>query len=74
MSQPSIVMSQIDYGQFFELGFYLILLVYIIFTAILYYHWKEYSIDEKATRVTLIFYFFTTVPLLSVLGITAFIV
>jgi hypothetical protein len=56
-----------------KIGFYLFLMFYVVFSAILYYHWKEYSVDEKVTRITLIFYFSTTVPLLLVMGILTFI-
>ncbi|KXJ98103.1 MAG: hypothetical protein UZ19_OD1000823 [Parcubacteria bacterium OLB19] len=66
--------TSISFDQFFELGFYLILIFYIIFSAILYYHWKEYSVDEKATKITLLFYFILTIPLLSALGITAMVI
>lgn len=71
---PIQVGNNFDFGQFFELGFYLILIVYVIFSAVLYYHWKEYSVDEKTTKITLLFYFILTIPLLSTLGITAFII
>lgn len=71
---PIQVGNNFDFSQFFELGFYLILIVYVIFSAVLYYHWKEYSVDEKTTKITLLFYFILTIPLLSTLGITAFII
>ena len=58
---------------FLKIGFYLILMFYIVFTAILYYHWNEYSMDEKVTRITMIFYLSTTLPLLAFMGILAFI-
>ncbi|MBP9836786.1 MAG: hypothetical protein KBC78_03050 [Candidatus Pacebacteria bacterium] len=58
---------------FLKIGFYLLLMFYIVFTAVLYYHWREYSVDEKVTRITLIFYFSTTLPLLGIMGILAFI-
>lgn len=57
-----------------KIGFYLFLMFYVVFSAILYYHWKEYSVDEKVTRITLIFYFSTTVPLLLAMGILTFII
>lgn len=58
---------------FLKIGFYLILMFYVVFTSILYYHWREYSVDGKITRITMIFYFSTTLPLLTAMGILAFI-
>lgn len=58
---------------FLKIGFYLLLMFYVVFTAILVYHWREYSVDEKVARITMIFYFSTTLPLLAVMGILAFI-
>lgn len=52
-----------------QLVFLILLGVYLLFTIILYYHWREYSIDKKVTSYTLITYFTTTVPLLLIMGI-----
>jgi hypothetical protein len=56
------------------LGFYFAAFIYIIFTAIMYYHWNEYSIDTGVTRITLILYFVMTVPLMLTLGVLALII
>lgn len=56
-----------------KIGFFLCLIFYIIFTAILYYHWKEYSVDAKVTRITTLIYLSTTIPILLILGLLAFI-
>lgn len=53
------------------LAFYLILGAYAIFSAIFYYHWKNYGFDLKVTSLTLIIYLATTAPLLLVMTITA---
>jgi uncharacterized membrane protein YidH (DUF202 family) len=52
-----------------QLVFLILLGVYLLFTIILYYHWREYGIDKKVTSYTLITYFTTTVPLLLIMGI-----
>jgi len=52
------------------LGFYGIAAIYIIFTAILYYHWQEYSIDKGVTKTTFILYLATTLPIFILLGIS----
>jgi len=56
------------------LVFYLILGIYALFSAILYYHWKTYGTDSKVTGLTLILYFATTVPLLVIMAIAALII
>jgi hypothetical protein len=52
------------------LGFYIIAALYIIFTAIFYYHWQQYSVDLGVTRITFIIYFAVTVPLVLIMGIS----
>ncbi len=59
---------------FLALGFYLMMMFYIIFSAVLYYHWDKYSVDPKVTRITYIFYLVTTVPLMTILGIVTLII
>jgi len=56
------------------LGFYAITTVYALFSIIMYYHWDEYSTDAKVTRVTLVLYFASTVPLIIVLGLTTLVI
>ena len=56
------------------LGFYLVAGSFCIFSAILYYHWQEYSSDVKMTSRTLLLYFGTSIPLLILMGILAVIV
>lgn len=54
------------------LGFYLALATYTVFTFIFYYHWNEYSLEPGVTKITLIFYLLSTVPLIACLGILTF--
>ncbi len=51
------------------LGFYIVAAAFAIFSAILYYHWDAYSTDAGVTRLTLVTYFSTTIPLLIIMGI-----
>lgn len=53
---------------------YVILGIYVMFTAILYYHWQTYGTDKKISGLTLVLYFATTIPLLIVMGIMSFII
>jgi len=50
-------------------GFYLITLLYVIFTAILYFHWMQYALNERVRGLSLILYFGTTIPLISTIGL-----
>ena len=54
------------------IGFYLVAGLYTVFTIILYYHWQQYSIDDKVSRLTYIVYLVTTLPLIGLLGILTF--
>ncbi len=54
------------------LVFYLTVAAYTIFTFIMYYHWNEYSLDNTVTKITLVFYLLSTVPLIVALGILTF--
>lgn len=54
------------------LVFYLTVAAYTIFTFIMYYHWNEYSLDGTITKITLVFYFLSTLPLIICLGILTF--
>lgn len=53
------------------LGFYITAAAYILFTTVMYYHWNQYSVDDGVTKITLITYFCTTVPLVAALGFIA---
>lgn len=49
------------------LSFYFITGIYVIFSAVFYYHWNAYSSDKKVTTITLLAYFTSTIPLLIVM-------
>ena len=52
--------------------FYAIAAIYLIFTAILYYHWQQYSTNAKVTWITGVLYLATTAPLLLLMSLFAF--
>jgi hypothetical protein len=56
------------------LVFYFSVIVYVVFTVIIRYHWKAYSVDEKVTRITLVLYYVTTIPLMLLLGFLTLII
>lgn len=74
--EPGIAISSItlSIGTLAKLGFYLIAGVYIVFSAIMYYHWNAYSGNASVSRITLITYLSTTVPLICALFYSAFII
>lgn len=53
-------------------GFFLVLIIYTIFSVVLHYHWHKYNINNQITKMTLTFYFVFTVPLIISLGLIAF--
>ena len=54
------------------LTFYLLVIVYIIFTTIFYYHWHSYSMSRSATITTYFAYFTISLPLISFMGLSLF--
>jgi hypothetical protein len=52
--------------------FYAIAAIYLIFTAILYYHWQQYGTNIKVNWITGVAYLATTVPLMFIMTILAF--
>lgn len=71
---PETIDVSLPLSQITQIGFLVIFAIFIIFSAILYYHWQEYSVDAKVTRLTLILYFSTTTPLVLMLGILTLII
>lgn len=51
------------------LALYITTGIYVIFSAILYYHWNTYSTDERVSRITLITFFVSTFPLLLIMAL-----
>jgi hypothetical protein len=59
-------------GFVLPLFFYITLAFYTIFTGVLYYHWHTYTSDKKVASLTYIVYFALTLPLMILLGMSAF--
>jgi len=78
-SSPVIALPKVAFAPVFSfslsipLFFYAILFVYVIFTAVLYYHWSAYASEVKTMSVTYIAYLAITIPLLIVLATASFI-
>lgn len=56
------------------LAFYVLTGFYLIFTAILYFHWNEYSVSKAVSRLTAITYLIITLPLLTIMGLATFVI
>jgi hypothetical protein len=48
--------------------FYIAVIIYIIYSVILYYHWTQYGTNKAITGLTLITYGLTTVPLILIMA------
>lgn len=57
-----------DVSAITELIFYLFVFVYIIFSAILVYHWKSYATNGRVVTITFVSYFCSTLLLIAVAG------
>ncbi|PJC56425.1 hypothetical protein CO026_00395 [Candidatus Kaiserbacteria bacterium CG_4_9_14_0_2_um_filter_41_32] len=53
-----------------KLAFYLLIITYVVFTTILYYHWQNYSMSQAATRSTYLAFFVISLPLLIIMSIS----
>lgn len=56
------------------LGFLFLLMIYIVFSLILHYHWKNYATDAKVSKLTIWAHFAITVPLILVMGLMTLII
>lgn len=65
-------MDTIVITPFLQIGFYLTLIMYAIFTAVLIYHWENYSTSRAATLETYLAYGLVSLPLLLVMSFIAF--
>ena len=61
-----------ELGTLATLGFYHIAAVYIVFSAIMYFHWNAYSTNKSVNSITLILYLSTTIPLMCALFYSAY--
>lgn len=53
-------------------GFYLLLISYVIFSVILYYHWNNYSVNDKVSLQTYLAFFVISLPLLAIMAMSLF--
>ncbi|MFM2423920.1 MAG: hypothetical protein RLZZ70_309 [Candidatus Parcubacteria bacterium] len=65
-------MTSFDLAPFLQIGFYLFAILYAIFSAVLFYHWQNFSMSRLVTTQTYIAYGVTSVPLLLIMGVIAF--
>lgn len=61
-----------DITPLLQMAFYIILIIYTIFSAVLFYHWQNYALSRSATVHTYIAYGTVSLPLLLVMAVIAF--
>lgn len=61
-----------DITSLLSAGFYVLLIGYVIFCFILYYHWQSYSVNAKVTLQTYFAFFVISLPLLVIMATTLF--
>ncbi len=70
MTLTSTPLANIFIGDdFMLLAFYILLLAYVVFTGVLYYHWTTYSTDRRINLLTFFIYFVLTVPLILLMAL-----
>ncbi len=57
---------------FLQIGFYVVAIVYAIFSAVLFYHWQSYSMSSTVTMQTYLAYALCSLPLLAIMAVIAF--
>jgi hypothetical protein len=74
LPEISLLPSSLPTGDFFQLLLYVTLLIYVIFTGVLFYHWNAYSSDKKVSTATYAAYLIITVPMVLTLLTTSVII
>jgi len=74
LPQVTYIPSNIPSGDFFTLLLYVALLIYVVFTGILFYHWNAYSSDRKVSTATYATYLIITIPMILTLITTSVII
>jgi hypothetical protein len=52
------------------LAFYVLLIMYVVFSVILYYHWQSYSMNKSATITTYVGFFGISLSLIALMGLS----
>jgi hypothetical protein len=54
------------------LAFYIITAIYLLFSAVVYFHWNSYSASGAVSKFTTLAYLIITLPLLIIMGLATF--
>ena len=71
---PETLGANMSFSTVAQIFFLFVLGAYVIYTAVLYYHWQSYGTDKRVTALTLIIYLASTLPLLLVMGLMLMII
>ena len=76
VSLPNVGLMPISLptGDAFQFLLYAALLIYVVFTCVLFYHWFAYSSDKKMSTATYAAYLIITVPMILTLITTSVII
>lgn len=47
--------------------FYLLLMAYVIFSLVLFYHWNAYALSHRVTKLTYLVFVSLTLPLIAIM-------
>ncbi|MCA9361169.1 hypothetical protein KC845_01280 [Candidatus Kaiserbacteria bacterium] len=68
MSTITLSLLGTDLHSISQLIYYVMIVVYLIFSVILLYHWKSYGTEKSTYVLTSWIYFGTSLPLLLIMG------
>jgi hypothetical protein len=74
LPQIGFIPSSLPIGDIFNILLYVVLLVYVVFTGVLFYHWFAYSGDKKVSTATYAAYLIITIPMVLTLITTSVII
>lgn len=63
-----VTVQSLPLGSLDTITFMIVCGVYIIFSCILHYHWRTYSVDAHITKLTLTSYYTLTLLFLAIAG------
>lgn len=68
------MIESLPFNTILTLVFYVTLLLYVVFSTVLYYHFSNYATDATGTKITYALYFTLTLPLIAIMGVVVLII
>jgi len=73
-SSPLMMPLELNLDGIVTAIFYIVIGIYALFCAVLYFHWDAYSIDKNVTKLTLLLFFLGSLPLVAIMSIMVLII